>query len=51
MDNVQLTNVDREKDLGVIVSTDLKPNNQCTDLVKTRNKLEDLSPSNQKKSY
>ena len=39
MDNVQLTNVVKEKDLGVIVSNDLKPELQCTEVVKTANKL------------
>jgi len=42
MDNVQLISVDREKDLGVIISTDLKPNNQCTEVVKIANKLVDF---------
>ena len=36
MDNVQLKNVVKGKTL---VSTDLKPNLQCADVVKTTNKL------------
>ena len=39
MNNVQLINVDREKDLGVIISKDLKPSEQCTEIVKIANKL------------
>ena len=39
MDNVQLKNVVKEKDLGVIISTDLKPNLHCAEIVKTANKL------------
>ena len=39
MDNVQLTNVVKEKDLDVIVSTDLKPELHCAEVVKTANKL------------
>ena len=39
MDIVQLKNVVKEKDLGIIVSTDLKPKLQCTEVVKTANKL------------
>ena len=39
MDNVQLTNVVKEKGLGVIVSNDLKPELQCAEVLKTANKL------------
>ena len=39
MDNIQLTNVVKEKDLRVIVSNDLKPELQCAEVVKTANNL------------
>ena len=39
MDNVQLTNVVEEKDFGVIVSNDFKPELQCAEVVKTANKI------------
>ena len=39
MNDFQLTSVDKEKDLGVIISKDLKPNNQIIEVVKTANKL------------
>ena len=39
MDNIQLTSVDGEKDVGVIGSTDIKPNNQCSEVVQIANKL------------
>ena len=39
IDYVQLTNVDREEHLDVIVPTDLKPSNQCTEVVKIGNIL------------
>ena len=39
MDNVQLKNVVKEKYLGLIVSTDLKPKLQCAEVVKTANRL------------
>ena len=39
MNNVQLTNVVKEKYLGVMVSNDLKPELQCAEVVKTANKV------------
>lgn len=41
MDNVQLTSVDREKDLlhRCCSSNDLKPNSQCSKVIKIANKL------------
>ena len=39
MDNVQLKNVFKEKDFGVIISTDLKSELHCAEVVKTANKL------------
>ena len=39
MNNTPMTSVDKEKDLGVIVSADLKPSKHCTEVVKTANKL------------
>ena len=39
MNNSELQSVDEEKDLGVIISKNLKPNNQITKVVKTANKL------------
>ena len=37
--DVQLKIVDKEKDLSVIITSDLKPSSQCTEVVKTANKL------------
>ena len=34
-----MTSVDKEKDLGIIVSMDLKPSKHCTEVVKIANKL------------
>ncbi len=39
MNGVQLSEVDQEKDLGVIISNDLKPNLQCKEVIKKANKL------------
>ena len=39
MSGVQLCKTSREKDLGVIISSDLKPSHHCTEVVKTANKL------------
>ncbi len=39
MNGVQLSKVDLEKDLGVIISNDLKPNLQCKEVIKKANKL------------
>ena len=39
MNNIQLENVSNEKDLGIIISNDLKPTKQCTEAVKKANKL------------
>ena len=39
MDGVQLTKVDQERDLGVIISSDLKPSTHCKEVVKTANKI------------
>ena len=39
MNGIQLGNVDKEKDLGVIISNDLKPSHHCKEVVKTANKL------------
>lgn len=39
MNNVQLSSTAKEKDLGVVVSKDLKPSQHCTETVKTANKL------------
>ena len=36
---IQLAKVDHEKDLGVVISSDLKPSKQCSEVVKTANKL------------
>ena len=35
----QLAKVEQEKDLGVVISSDLKPSKQCSEVVKTANKL------------
>ncbi len=39
MNGVQLSEVDQEKDLGVIISNDLKPNLQCKEVIRKANKL------------
>ena len=39
MDGVQLNKVDQERDLGVIISSDLKPSTHCKEVVKKANKL------------
>ena len=39
INNIPMTSVDKEKDLGIIVSTDLKPSKHCTEVVKIANKL------------
>ncbi len=39
MIGVELSVTNTETDLGVIISNDLKPNNQCSKDVKTANKL------------
>ena len=39
MNGVQLSKVDQEKDLGVIISNDLKLNAQCKEVIKTANRL------------
>ena len=39
MNNTLLDNVNQEKDLGIIISSDLKPNRQCTEAIKKANKL------------
>ena len=39
MKDVQLKSVAKEKDLGVIITSDLKPSSQCTEVVKTANQL------------
>ena len=39
MKDVQLKNVGKEKDLSVIITSDLKPSSQCTDVVTAANKV------------
>ena len=39
MNNTVLDNVNQEKDLGIIISSDLKPSRQCTEAIKKANKL------------
>ena len=39
MNGKQLVKVEQEKDLGVVISSDLKPSKQCSEVVKTANKL------------
>ena len=39
MNDIQLSSSDTEKDLGVTISKDLKPGKQCTEVLKTANKL------------
>ncbi len=39
MNGVELSVTNTEKNLGVMISDDLKPNNQCSNIVKTANKF------------
>ena len=39
MNGIQLAKVEQEKDLGVVISSDFKPSKQCSEVVKTANKL------------
>ncbi len=39
MNGTDITKVNEEKDLGVIICNDLKPGKHCTEVVKTANKL------------
>ena len=39
MNGIQLAKVEQEKDLGVIISNDLKPRKQCSEFFKTANKV------------
>ncbi len=39
MNGMELSVTNTEKDLGVMISNDLKPSNQCSKAVKTANKL------------
>ena len=39
MGNAPIKSVQREKDLGVVISADLKQSNQCNEVVKIANKL------------
>ena len=39
MNGTEIPKVSKEKDLGVTISSDLKPTNHCSDVVKTANKL------------
>ena len=39
MNGKHLAKVEQEKDLGVVISSDLKPSKQCSEVVKTANKL------------
>ncbi len=39
MNSVQLSEADQEKDLGLVISNDLKPNLQCKEVNKKANKL------------
>ena len=39
MNVIQLAKVEQEKYLGVVISSDLKPSKQCSEIVKTANKL------------
>ena len=39
MNGKQLAKIEQEKDLGVVISSDLKPSKQCSEVVKTANKL------------
>ncbi len=48
MNGTDITKVNEEKDLGVIICDDLKPGKHCIEVVKTANKLLDslAEPSN-----
>ena len=39
MNGTQLKSLEREKDLGVTISNDLKPSQQCSEAVKKANKI------------
>ena len=39
INGIQLAKVEQEKDLGVVISGDLKPSKQCPEVMKTANKL------------
>ncbi len=39
MNDRQLLSVDKEKDLGILITGDLKPSHHCSEDVKTANKL------------
>ena len=39
MNGAELSKVDQERDLGVLISKDLKPSLQCKEVIKTANKL------------
>ncbi len=39
MSSTEITKVNEEKDLGVIICNDLKPIKQCTEVNKTANKF------------
>ena len=39
MNGIQLAKVEQKKDLGIVISSDLKPSKQCSEVVKTANKL------------
>lgn len=39
MSGTELEKVDREMDLGVVISSNLEPNQQCSEVVKNANKL------------
>ncbi len=39
MNGVELSVTNTETDLGIMISNDLKPSNQCSKVVKTVNKL------------
>ena len=39
MKDVQLKSVDKEKDLGVLITRNLKPSYQCTEVVKIESNL------------
>ncbi len=39
MNSAEITKVNEEKDLGVIICNDIKPGKHCTEVVKTANKL------------
>ena len=39
MNGIQLVKVEQEKELGVVISSRLKPSKQCSEVGKTTNKL------------